>query len=551
MKSFCRGAAAGAALVPVFLWLLSRGLSTSWAAAWCAAAALAPAACGVPMAEPVSLLGVAAGLAVSTFVLVPAAGVYVALAAAAVLLAAGRGLKSAPARGDAAAAAGASAFAVALWRCLSFLLGHSLYALAAVAAGGALGLAAGRAARRPLRGADRWLPGLGPIAAGVLGLLALEVIRLVGLNAPQPEHIRSAVLGAGEALWLCAHAVAGMAAVAAALGAFELDAPAGSPAAALTPLAAAAALPLLGAPATAAVAALGLCGLGAWRGRARWPKDAVLSRAVPAVLAGALVLAVHSRQALLDVTINRLIGVYPGGNILRWKEEAGTTAAVYRFGSGYSVLLRDGVSDFEGGEPAFTLVRQTLLAGAPKSLLLAGTLHPESLAATSASQGPLRVTFYDRRRDCRAILADLTPGGKAPLPDVVDCGGRRPPHGPFDAVVAAVPPPFSAPENALQTTRQRAAAWKRRLSPSGVLAWQLPAPPNDPSARAAAAALRATFARVLVAPLGAGTVMLAGDKLDPAALDQAQSQVTWAVFDDPAVAPATDARPLAALPARL
>jgi len=384
VKAACRGAAAGVAGPAAFLWLMARGLTPTWAAACCAAAALAPAACGIPVAGPASLLGAATGLAVSTALLLPTGGVYAAFAAALALLALSRGLPSTSARGDAAAAAAASAATLAAWRCLSFLIGHSLYAAVGVGFGAAVGLAAGRALRRRAGGPPRELPGLGAIAAALLFLVTLELLRMLGLNASQPEHVRSAVAGAGEALWFAGHAAAGVALACAALAGFELDAPAGSPLAPLTPLAAAALMPVLGPAATLGAAASLLAGIGAWRGRSRWLRHPILSRAVPAALLVAVGLTLHARRALFDVATNRLIHVYPGGNVLVWTEQAGRTLGVYRFGSGVPILLRDGVADMEGGQAAFAPVRQLLAAGPARSILLAEALHPESLAAAGA-----------------------------------------------------------------------------------------------------------------------------------------------------------------------
>lgn len=576
MREALRRAGAGAALPPAFLALLAAGVPSPTAAALCCAAALLPSALGRPRAAPYALLAAAAGILVSALLLLPAAGVGGAAALAAAVACCGLtprlSAARAEVRGSPAEGAAAAFAAVGLWRCAAFLLGHSLYAACVIAAALACGLALGRLARPRAQELRAWLSGLGPMLAGLLGLLLLHWLRVTGLNEAEPARVRAAVLGWGDALRLCVQLGLGTAVFAAALGAMEEDAPEASRsawlAAPLAPLAGALLLSSLGPDGAAAAGFFWLCALGAWRGLSRWRAHPILSRAVPVLLAAAAALAFGARGSLRDVVSSRLQSVYPGGNLLVWSEARGEALGVYGFATGLRAVLRDGVADFGGGDPALLEAHLPLLAHKAGTVLFVDVLHAEAAAAALAHDA--QASFYAPSPACGAVLEESLEGApRPPSTATATCGWLRPPSGPFDAVVVHVDAPLTAPERALLLTREAAKAGRRRLTPGGLLAWRLPAAASSPAAQRAQAALQAEFRDVAFAEFGGGTLLMASDALEfnpqiaiLRVTDAAETQlpglraklaagVPWTRAAASPLPATSAARPLGALPARL
>jgi hypothetical protein len=571
-----RWAAAGAALPALFLFLLAAGLSSSAAAALCGALALLPYSLDrAPLAPEALAAGAAAALA-SALLVLPAAGIGGAAAVAAALACSGLSSRwgepaGEPERPLPADAAAALFCGVALWRWASFLLGHSLYAAVIAAAGAGAGLAAGRAARARAAFLREALPGGGPLAAGLVGLLCLHWLRLHGLNDAQAERVRAPVLGWADGWLLAGQLFASFALWTAVLGALEERAPAPgrrARGARLAPLAAplaAALLPVLGPDGCAAAGFAVLALAGAWRGLPRWRPSPVLSRAVPAALVAAAALAYAARGSLQDLTLARLDAVYPGGRVLSWSEGGGRALAVYQFSTGARMLLRDGVADVAGGEIARYEAYLPLLARGAKRALLVSALHPET-AAAAANLG-VETAYYDRV-SCASALRAL--GAPAASTAAAGCGAWRPPAGPWDAVIVQADPPLWSPETAVALTREAARSWKRRMAPGGVLAWRVPAPLASPAAQRARAALQAEFKSVAEFEAAGQSVLMGAERLSTDAFE-VQQRVTpalgedfpdlrdklllgvpWKILDGPAALPAASAaRPLTALPARL
>lgn len=534
-----RYAAAGAAAPAAFLLLLAAGVPAPWisALAFCGLLAL-------PLPDLRSCAGFAAAALVSALVALPLGGCAAALALAAALAFAGRRSQAAERQPPSWDAALAAAAAVGFARCGAFLLGHSLYAFCAVVCGWAAGVAAGRTARAAAGELGARFAGARAALAGLAGAATLQLLRVMAVNANEAWRVERPVGGLGDGIWIAGHAAAGAFALSAALTAFapaeETPAPRW---AALAPLAGAALLSYAGPPGAVALVCAALGALGALRAL-RSASCGPVARAIACgAAAAAFALGALGRSALADAEEARLISVYAVGKTAARVESRGRELAVHRFDPGPSALLSDGVADFESGDPAAALGAAPFFAHPAVRALFVGVLHPEAYGRAKALGA--QVELLEPHAACARVLLELAQPDPAPAQP---CGARLP-KGPFEVVVVDVPPPHYAPESALMLTRDAARAWKRRMTAKSLLAWRVPARPEQDAAKRAAAALRAEFGTVVQAGIGRGTVLLAGD-VDLQALAIAGASDFKPVAAD-AAAPDRLWRPLTAFPARL
>ncbi|MDD5658036.1 MAG: hypothetical protein PHF00_12365, partial [Elusimicrobia bacterium] len=367
-----------------------------------------------------------------------------------------------------------------------------------------------------------------PLASGTAGLLGLAWLRLIGLNAGADDRLLQP-LGAGADAWL----TAGPSALACCLWLVPLPlaaygaAPRTRWAAALLavagPWAARPLLPPLGAENAAALLHAAMAGAGlVWAGRALASWGPVLSKAAPAGLAAAALLVAAHGAFLRDVWLARLNAAFPGGRYLELSEDGRECLALYRFGSGATVLLRDGRAWHNDGLAAKRQAHLPLLMhGRPRRVLLLGPRRPETIASALAHGA--EVTVVDPHPAAPRLLAALSPQGRLPAPRPGSSGRltlvRGDPRrwlaaaGPaFDVIILELPPGAGTPESVRLATREALASLKTRLAPGGLAAVRLPDPRPRASLLRTLRAARSVFRRAGTFALPGGPLLAAGDR---------------------------------------
>ena len=588
--------------------LFALGLGAGAAAACAGLAALILAAAhlsrlALPGAErqPLAGLAAAAGVALSALVLLPRVGLRASAAAGVALACAGWSLRRLGPAADATGApensrpawvlALAAASAMAWARCLAQLWGHSFYALCGLMVSAGVGTAVGSWLGRRL---DNELKacaipdGLWVFASGLAGVIGLEWLRFIGLNSGSAEHLVAPLLGARDIAF-----IAGQSGLAAAVWISLLclgyPRPESSPPSRrrwLIPAAVLAALGLaawlmarFGAAPTAALFHAAACAAGiAAAGPRRLLESPVLSRAVAAGFALALLLAWRAASLMPDIWTNRLNAAWAGGRFLALSDDGRETLGAYRFAAGDTLLLRDATAWANDEPSARREAHLPLLAhGSPGRVLLAGVRNPATVDAALAHQ--VKIEVLDPHPGAKLILSALAKKAWPPAAAVAD-GSLRFARGnwrnylraggkPYDVVIVELPVPWSSPEAAFMSTTGAFRDIKRRLSKGGVAAVRLPAPyPPRRLARLIQSA-RQVFAHVGGYDLPGGYLLLAADnqfdagpfellgrrndlvKNDDMSLPQDIFDLRWQSHESdpgPALLPDTDDRPLSAFP---
>lgn len=172
-------------------------------------------------------------------------------------------------------------------------------------------------------------------------------------------------------------------------------------------------------------------------------------------------------------------------------EEGGPQAlGAYRFSTGLTVLVADGVIDANAGDGAKREAHLPILASFnPREVLLVGARNPATVEAAASSGA--RIDLVEAGPAEAALLRALAPPGWR-LPDGVSL--KRRPGAAYDVILVEVPVPAHGPDAARAASREAFAAWHRRLKPQGILAVRLPKPYFGAATARALAALRREFA---------------------------------------------------------
>jgi hypothetical protein len=485
------GAGAGAAI-------LSGAFLAALAAGWKPALGLA--------GRPWPLLALPASTLLGAAALLPLLGLRLAALAGAALAAAGAfacARSQEPGAPPSAppvwllALAGAAAAAWA--RCLGLLWGSPFYALCALAAAPAAGLALGLWVR------GRWLAGPEPgfprralvLASALAGLGGLCWLRFIGFNAGDPEYLLSALRGPRDLFFIVGQSSSALALWCAVLAlAWEPGDP--SPAgparvlgrAALTaagPLAAWAVMPRLGPAETAAAAHIVLAAASLAAGGQRCLlRRPVLSKVALAAAALGLFMGWQSRGLLADIWLYRLDAAWAGGRYLVLRDDGREVLGAYRFSSGVTALLRDGAAWVQSPLEAKRQAHLPLLMqGAPSRVLLLGVRSPVTVESVMAHG--VDATAVDPHPGAGLVLAAQAAGPWPPA-SPADNGARlssvradprrylRAAGPPFDAILADLPFPALSVEQARLVTREAFLEMRARLAPAGLAALRLPAP---------------------------------------------------------------------------
>jgi hypothetical protein len=490
---------------------LREGLGTDACAALLSGAFLAALASGWKPAvglarRPLPLLALPVSTLLGAAALLPLLGLRLAALCGAVLAAAGAFACARRPEPDAPpstppvwllALAGAAAAAWA--RCLGLLWGNPFYALCALAAAPAAGLALGLWVR------SRWLAGPEPdfprralvLASALAGLGGLCWLRFIGFNAGAPEYLLASLRGLRDLLFIAGQSSLALAlwcAVLASAWEAEAPVPAGraralgrAALAAAGPLAAWSLSPRLGPAETAAAAHLLLAAASlAGGGERSLLRRPILSKVSLAAAALGLVMGWQSRGLLADIWLYRLDAAWAGGRYLALRDDGREVLGAYRFSSGITALLRDGTawvqSEHEAKREAHLPL---LLQGRPDRVLLLGVRSPVVVRSVMA-HGP-GITAVDPNPYAGLVLAAQAAGPWPPASpadngarlDSVRADPRRylRAAGPaFDAILADLPFPALSIEQSRLVTREAFQELRARLTPDGLAALRLPAP---------------------------------------------------------------------------
>ncbi|MEK7858060.1 MAG: hypothetical protein AAB320_02880 [Elusimicrobiota bacterium] len=418
--------------------------------------------------------------------------------------------------------------AVPAWvRCLSLMMGHSLYAAVGALTAACLAFAAAHRLR-PLF--QEWVAedlreGLAILAAGAGGFGALAALRFIGLSASGAEHLRIPLQDAADVLFIAVQscAVFGLAVLPAALAQRPRPRAPWQTAAGAAFGAALGALllPLLG-PLRAVVlaqAALILAGLAAAGPRRIWESPAA-KPVVGAALLAAAASAWLAGGLFTDIWLNRLDAAYPGGRFLVLQDDGRQSLGAYRFSSGAKVLLQDGAARYTEGESSRQAHIAMLLHPAPAKVLLLGMRSPSAI--TAVLQHRVEADVIDAHPGAGAVLAALSKTDGWPPAAGARFLSRdlraylKEPGPVYDLVLLEVPAPWGAPEAAFLGTRQTLEHMRLRLSTGGVAVVFLPEPhPASAQARLLFTAA-AVFSHTTAFALPGGLLVAGSDAALPA-----------------------------------
>ncbi len=507
-------------------------------AAACAAAAAAGLAAGLlgQLRRLPGLIGAASGLLFGGWIwgpsrLAPVMPAWPLLIAAALtwrrVLRSESSEPPAPAAWWEAALVFLGAAGVPAWERALALLGGGGWTLGACSALAGLFLGAGAAA---------WAAGRAPaglrespfaastllLATGLAGAVGLAGLRFIGLTFGSADRLQSPLRHAGDAALILGQAALLAAGWSAAPAAAVWGRPqSGMRRAALTGagLAGLAAgwigLKTLGCETALAAAALAAAVLGCacrpWpglRGTVAWQ----LRLAALALVMGS---AWRHRALFSEIWHNRLNAAFPGGDFIFLKEDGDESLGAYRFPTGTTVLLSDGVAFTRkpaGGRR--TAHWAMLLHRNPSRALVAGTRSPAVLGALAAHG--VEVSAFDPHPAAATALETISPSWRQGLPGLGLTTGywKRPPARPlaFDVALLLDPPPPAGGERARRALSPRVLlALKSRLGPGGILAYRPPSGADPGLLERDLALLRTRFATAGLLDAGDGPTLIATD----------------------------------------
>ncbi|MFA6317879.1 MAG: hypothetical protein WC943_10710 [Elusimicrobiota bacterium] len=553
-SSILAGLAAGLGLPPVFHLLLRHGAGPSAAAAAAAGLAVLGGLAGGAFRGPTGLLAGGAGVLLSGLIALPGVGVRLTLAAALTSAAAslifglrrpagedtpGGPAPAFPPQSVLIPAVLLAAAAAAGWtRLETLLIGNWAYGLCLTLSALLLGAGAGswagpKAAARlgdgPAADDGPAPEGSALAAAGLLGVLGLPFTRFIGLNAGSGEFLQAPLRGPADALFLMGQPFLLVASwsflAAAALSALAVRRPSRSPALALALLASAG--PFAGMALTrvsgpeAAIAVnsvlLMLLGLAA-AGAGRLWRAPVLSKAAAAAVALGLWAGAANQGIMRDVWTNRLDEAFPGGEFLFLRDDGDESLGAYRFASGVTIALEDGVAVFH--EP-LTLARFTRIpllardraAGAPAPrVLFLGVRDPRALAEALASGVSARAV--DPHPGYPELLRRL--GQDAPaLEGLAVADGllrQRPSPRGWDIIFLEPPAPLDSTKSSLALTEEALRDLAAGLAPDGILAVLLTTPCREAWLIRTLATAGESFPHALLIELSGRRLLLASDR---------------------------------------
>ncbi|MHB2025845.1 MAG: spermidine synthase [Elusimicrobiota bacterium] len=246
----------------------------------------------------------------------------------------------------------------------------------------------------------------------------------------------------------------------------------------------------------------------------------------------ALTLAPGMRGLMDRVWINRLNAAYPGGRILSLARGPGEDVAIYRFSSGASVLLRNGVASYASADCAKLEVNLPILLdehafegpadGASSRkystahILLLEIRNPLSLAAGLSSGAT--VDWVDPNPGIKKIIVSQNPeilrltSNRLRMKIENPKNFLRSSPNRYDVIVFDLPAPLSSPQAAFDASLQTLRMMRRRLTPGGILLLRVPLPYFSDALARLANAVKRRFAAAAILQTPGCLFLVAGQK---------------------------------------